>query len=101
MSHRKPKNKGGRPCLCTIEIATFVAAMLAHNKSIRETAKTAGIGVSTLNRWLHDGRQGDPQFAVLAELANRSIASRNKFASFAKVKHYLRNTKMNPWELWM
>ena len=90
------RNSGGRPSKFTTDIAVLAGIMLARRQSIADTAKAAEVGVSTLQRWLHRGRQGDPRFALLAEAADASIAFRFKFSSFAKVKRYLRDELGKP-----
>ena len=96
MPRRKPKDRGGRPSKFDTETAVLMGGLLSRYKSVADTARSAGVGVSTLQRWLHQGRQGDPRFALLAEGADASIAHRFRFSSFAKIKRYLRDTLGKP-----
>jgi transposase len=41
--------------------------MIAQGKSLEEAAWTAGVGQSTVYRWVALGREGDPRFDGLAE----------------------------------
>jgi transposase len=53
------RNPGGRPSKFTTLAALAVVAELCRGGSLEAAAKSAGIGVSTLYRWLERGRRGD------------------------------------------
>jgi DNA-binding phage protein len=72
MSRRhKPPNRGGRPSKFTIDTAVALAAALGRGQSIEAAAATAGIGISSIYRWVALGRSGDPRFATLAAVAKK------------------------------
>lgn len=67
MPRRKPKDRGGRPCRYTgTAVATIVAA-LTRGESLETAAGRAGLGATTLYRWIALSRAGDPRYAELAE----------------------------------
>jgi hypothetical protein len=65
---KRTKNRGGRP-LGWLKPETAFALGLALGRELPRSwtavAKEAGIGKSTLYRWLRLGEAGDPRFAVL------------------------------------
>jgi hypothetical protein len=61
--------RGGRPTKYGTGTALRVAAALHSGDSIGQAARAAGIGRTTLYRWLAQGRQSDPRFADLAGAA--------------------------------
>jgi hypothetical protein len=67
MPRRKPKNRGGRPCRYTPLVVTTLMAALARGESLEKAADAAGIGATTLYRWLALSRAGDARSARLAE----------------------------------
>jgi hypothetical protein len=67
MPRSKPKNQGGRPCRYTPFVVSSLMAALARGKSLEEAADAAGIGTTTLYRWLTLSRVGDARFATLAD----------------------------------
>jgi hypothetical protein len=67
MPRRKPRNRGGRPCRYTPFVITSVMATLARGGSLEKAADAAGIGTTTLYRWLALSRAGDARFAALAD----------------------------------
>jgi len=69
------RNLGGRPSKFTTPAALAVVAELARGGSLEAAAKSAGVGLSTLYRWLELGRRGDPRFAPLAEAVAQSSAA--------------------------
>ncbi len=60
------RNPGGRPSKFTTPAALAVVAELCRGGSLEAAAKSAGVGLSTLYRWLELGRRGDPRFSPLA-----------------------------------
>jgi len=60
------RNAGGRPSKFTTPDALAVVAELARGGSLEAAAKSAGVGLSTVYRWLDHGRRGDPRFTPLA-----------------------------------
>ena len=69
------RNPGGRPSKFTTPAALAVVTALCQGESLEAAAKSAGIGVSTLYRWLERGRRGDPRFSPLAEAVAQSSAA--------------------------
>ena len=67
MPRRKPKNRGGRPCRYTPLVVTTLMVALPRGESLEKAADLAGIGTTTLYRWLALSRAGDARFAKLAE----------------------------------
>jgi len=62
----KPKNKGGRPAKWNCATAFALGlALQGRFTTPAEAARKAGIGKSTLFRWLRLGQQGDERFAPL------------------------------------
>jgi hypothetical protein len=77
---RKPRKKRSRPCRYTPFVVTSLMAALARGESLEEAADAAGIGATTLYRWLALSRAGDARFARLADAVegarNGSVNSR-------------------------
>jgi hypothetical protein len=69
MPRRRPKNRGGRPSKWTPEVIIPLALALRDGWPMTAAAKRAGVGKSTVNRWLAASRSGDPRFAALIEHA--------------------------------
>jgi hypothetical protein len=62
------KNKGGRPAKWNTETAFALGlALQGRHTTPGEAARRAGIGKSTIFRWLRLGQQGDPRFACLVK----------------------------------
>jgi hypothetical protein len=62
----KPKNRGGRPAKWNTETAFRLGlALQGRFTTPAEAARKAGIGKSTLFRWLRLGQAGDKRFAPL------------------------------------
>jgi transposase-like protein len=68
MPRRKPKNKGGRPSKWTIPVAVELVTAMKRGTSFQRAARDAGIGKSTLYRWVAQAQAGDPRFAIMAPL---------------------------------
>lgn len=81
MPRRRPRRVGGRPSKFTAEAALAIVADVAGGRSRDEAARAAGVGPSTLYRWLQRGRAGDPRFASLA----RAIWGAENGAKFGEV----------------
>jgi hypothetical protein len=65
----KPRMPTGRPCkIGDHSVLIPLVAALARGGTLDRAARAAGIGHSTLYRWLSLGRAGDARFAALAEL---------------------------------
>ena len=66
-SRAKPKNKGGRPVKWNTDTA-FALGLALRGRFVNpaQAAREAGIGKSTLFRWLRLGQSGDKRFATLA-----------------------------------
>src|SRR5262245_40092198 len=63
----RPRNPGGRPCKMSTSPALAVVSALCQGQSLDEAARSAGVGPSTLYRWLAAGRRGDPRYSALVE----------------------------------
>jgi transposase-like protein len=63
----KQRNRGGRPCKLTMTAALRIVSMISQANSIAAAARSAGVGPSTVYRWVALGRKGDPRFEALAE----------------------------------
>jgi len=69
------RNPGGRPSKFTTAAALALITALCQGETLEAAAKSAGIGVSTLYRWLGRGRRGDPRFAPLVGAVAQSSAA--------------------------
>ena len=83
------RNPGGRPSKFTTPAALAVVTALCQGESLEAAAKSAGIGVSTLYRWLERGRRGDPRFSPLAEAVAQSSDAGKTFQMVAKSRSSL------------
>jgi hypothetical protein len=61
----KRRNRGGRPSRLTIETALKLGLALGRRNSVEYAATQAGVGRSSLYRWLERGRAGDARYAGL------------------------------------
>ncbi len=66
---------GGRPSKFTTPTALAVVAELCRGESLEAAAKSAGVGLSTLYRWLERGRRGDPRFSPMVGAVAQSSAA--------------------------
>jgi transposase-like protein len=66
-SRRGPVDRGGRPSKFTTATALAVVAGVARGLSRDEAARAAGVGPSTLYRWMARARSGDSRFAPLLD----------------------------------
>ena len=69
MPRRKLKNRGGRPSMWKPEVIIPLSIALGSGWPMAAAARRAGVGKSTVNRWLAAARSGDPRFAALVEHA--------------------------------
>ena len=72
MPRRKPPNRGGRPCKFTTPALVAITGALIAGEPFEAAAKAAGIGQSTLYRWLAKARAGDPRFGPLADVIDQA-----------------------------
>jgi hypothetical protein len=63
----KQLNRGGRPSKLTPSVVLRLVTLICQGKSIEEATWSAGVGQSTVYRWMALGRNGDPRFEGLAE----------------------------------
>jgi hypothetical protein len=56
-----------RPCKMSVPLALRLAVALHAGLPVPEAARAAGLGRTTLYRWLAAGRRGDPRFRDLAD----------------------------------
>jgi hypothetical protein len=68
---RQLPNRGGRPSKFTPGAVAALLGALYGGQSFEVAAKAAGIGPSTLYRWMAKARRGDPQFGPLAGVVDR------------------------------
>ncbi len=66
MRRKRDRDRGGRPSKFTTPAALAIVAAVGDGKSFDEAARSAGVGSTTLYRWLALGRAGDRRFADLA-----------------------------------
>jgi hypothetical protein len=64
---RCAKSKGGRPCKLTVPVALALLEALRDGDTLDQAAGRAGIGATTLGRWLRADREGDPRYRPLVE----------------------------------
>jgi transposase-like protein len=83
------RNPASRPSKFTTPTALAVVAELCRGGSLEAAAKSAGIGVSTLYRWLELGRRGDPRFSPLATAVPAATAAGRTRLSIGKFRAIL------------
>lgn len=66
--------KGGRPTLFNDLVAQKIVASVRKGNSRTGAAYLAGVGYSTMKRWLADGAKGIEPFAEFARRFNRAMA---------------------------
>jgi hypothetical protein len=67
----KRQNRGGRPSKLTIETALKLGLALGRRNSVEYAANQAGVGRSSVYRWIAQGRSGDPRFATLVAMITK------------------------------
>lgn len=72
-------DRGGRPPKLTLPVALSILADVAEGVSRDEAARNAGVGPSSLQRWMLLGRRGDPRYVDFAR-----AVSANHRASFGR-----------------
>jgi hypothetical protein len=60
MPRRTLRNKGGRPCRYSARTVVIIMSALARGESLEQAVDAAGIGTTTLYRWLALSRTGEP-----------------------------------------
>ena len=71
----RPIDRGGRPSKFTAANALAIVAEVTAGVPRDDAARAAGVGPSTVYRWLAKGRAGDPRFKAFAD-ALRAADSR-------------------------
>ena len=62
----KSKGRGGRPAKWNTDVAFALGlALQGRFTTPGEAARRAGVGRSTLRRWIRAGQNGDPRFTCL------------------------------------
>ena len=74
----QPIDRGGRPSKFTAANALAIVAEVTAGVPRDEAARAAGVGPSTVYRWLAKGRAGDPAYQAFA-LAFRAADRRTAF----------------------
>ena len=83
MPRRKPPNRGGRPCKFTTPALVALTGALIAGEPFEAAAKAAGIGQSTLYRWLAKAKARDPRFGPLNALVRRAQHARGVKSAFS------------------
>jgi hypothetical protein len=65
MSRRKTLNRGGRPSKFTTAAVVKIISELLNGERIESATRTAGVGPSTLYRWMAKSKAGDPRFGPI------------------------------------
>jgi len=78
------RNPGGRPSKFTTPAALAVVTELARGGSLEAAARSAGVGLSTVYRWLALGRRGDPRFSPMVGAVAQSSAAGKTVQMVAK-----------------
>lgn len=86
----KPRNPGGRPSKFTPQAALWIVAEIASGTPRDEAARSAGVGASTLYRWLQRGRSGDARFVPLVRAVQG--AANGSASTYALAEIWLRKT---------
>ena len=73
MSRRQAKH--GRPSKYEPGVVAALAAALIDGADLEQAARAANIGASTLYRWLHAAKAGDPQSEPLDRLVTSARAA--------------------------
>ncbi len=76
MPTRKHRNPGGRPSKFDVGTALAIVAGVRQGKPRDEAAKRAGVGASTLYRWVQSGKAGDPAFVPLVDALRQADRAR-------------------------
>jgi hypothetical protein len=69
---RQARRRGGRPSRLTVAVALDLVRHVGRGEPLEDAARRAGIGASTLWRWLAAGRAGDSRFSALVEAIDRA-----------------------------
>jgi transposase len=69
------RNLGGRPSKFTTAVVLAVVTALFQGESLEAAAKSAGVGLSTVYRWLDHGRRGGPRFSPMVGAVAQSSAA--------------------------
>ena len=85
MRRTKPPNRGGRPSKLTTTAALALVAGALRGDSLEDVARAAGIGPSTLYRWLALGRRGAPTFSALADAVREARSAAGHGSTLARL----------------
>lgn len=84
MSRSQARRQGGRPNRLTVAVALALVRHVGQGEPLEDAARRAGIGPSTLWRWLAAGRAGDPRFVALVRGAQPDTAGQRTGARLAR-----------------
>jgi hypothetical protein len=76
MPRSQARRQGGRPSRLTVAVALALMRHVGQGEPLEDAARRAGIGPSTLWRWLAAGRAGDPRFVALVEALDQTRRGR-------------------------
>lgn len=79
------RNLGGRPFKLTTSVALRLVTQIGRGDSYEEAARAAGVGVSSVYRWLALGRSGNCRFAELAEAVEMARFAASGTKAFGNV----------------
>ncbi len=65
MRRRKALNRGGRPSKFTTAAVVRITSRLLDGETLDAAARAAGVGPSTLYRWMAQAKAGDPRFGPI------------------------------------
>ena len=72
MPRNQARRRGGRPSRLTVAVAFDLVQHVGRGEPLEDAARRAGIGASTLWRWLAAGRAGDPRYSALVEALDQT-----------------------------
>ena len=72
MGSRRVRRRGGRPSRWTVAVAPELVWQVERDEPLEEAARRAGLGATTLWRWLAAGRAGDARYAALVAALERA-----------------------------
>ena len=82
MRRRKPPIKGGRPSKFTTAAVVKITSELLDGETFEAAARAAGVGPSTLYRWMAKAKVGDPRFGPINDVVKQAEHARDLDSAF-------------------
>ena len=74
----------------TTSTALVLVSALCRGEQLQAAARSAGVGLSTVYRWLSLANKGNPRYAALAEAVRQSQAAAKAVRAYSEANWWMR-----------